>query len=169
MCGDKIIIIGCPGSGKSTFARALHKITELPLFYLDRLYWNEDRTTVPKEVFRQRLQDVLGQERWIIDGNYGSTMELRMQSCDTVVFLDYPMEVCLEGIRTRFGKAREDIPWVETEPDAEFIQFIQDFREESRPRILELLEKHPKKRVITFHARQEANDWLGELAEAHAF
>lgn len=169
MCGKRIIIIGCPGSGKSTFARALHRITELPLFYLDRLYWNEDRTTVPKEVFRQRLGEVLQKDRWILDGNYNSTMEMRLQMCDTVFFLDYPVKVCLDGVFTRFGKSREDIPWVETEPDAEFIQFIQDFREESRPKILELLEKYPEKRVITFHARQEADDWLGELAEAHAF
>lgn len=85
----KIIIPGCPGSGKSTFARALQKQTGLPLFYLDRMNWNPDRTTVEKDVFLERLQEVLSREEWILDGNYGSTIELRLQACDTAVFLKF--------------------------------------------------------------------------------
>ena len=162
-CGKKVIVIGCPGSGKSTFARALHSILALPLYHLDQLYWNADRTTVPKEVFRQRLCAVLQKDLWIIDGNYGSTMELRLEKCDTVFFLDYPVDVCLEGIRARSGKPREDIPWVEITPDPEFLQFIRDFETESRPAILALLEKYPEKQVITFHTRLEADAYLREL------
>ena len=85
----KIIIPGCPGSGKSTFARALQKQTGLPLFYLDRMNWNPDRTTVEKDVFLERLQEVLSREEWILDGNYGSTIELRLQACDMAFFLKF--------------------------------------------------------------------------------
>ena len=85
----KIIIPGCPGGGKSTFARALQKQTGLPLFYLDRMNWNPDRTTVEKDVFLERLQEVLSREEWILDGNYGSTIELRLQACDTAFFLKF--------------------------------------------------------------------------------
>lgn len=168
MHGKKILIIGCPGSGKSTFARALREITGLPLYHLDRLYWNPDKTTVPKEVFRQRLREVLEKDCWILDGNYNSTMEPRLKQCDAVFFLDYPVEVCISGIRARFGKPREDLPWVETEQDEDFLRFIRDFREESRPKILALLNKYPEKQVITFRTRQEADAWLRKQAATGA-
>ena len=66
----KIIVIGCPGSGKSTFARALHNKTGIPLYHLDMMYWNADKTTVGKRAFLERLSAVLEREAWIIDGNY---------------------------------------------------------------------------------------------------
>ena len=80
----RILVIGCPGSGKSTFARALQAKTDLPLFYLDRIYWNADRTTVAREVFDARLEEILRGDEWIIDGNYSRTMERRIRACDTV-------------------------------------------------------------------------------------
>ena len=95
------MVIGCPGSGKSTFSRTLHKLTGIPLFHLDMMYWNSDRTTVDKAVFREQLSNTLQKDEWIIDGNYGSTMELRLQACDTVIFLDYSLNVCLDGIKAR--------------------------------------------------------------------
>ena len=84
----KIIVIGCPGSGKSTFSKALHKITGIPLFHLDMMYWNADKTTVEKSLFLERLSKTLSEKEWIIDGNYASTMELRIKECDTIIFLD---------------------------------------------------------------------------------
>ena len=159
----KAMIIGCPGSGKSTFARGLQAATGLPLYYLDMLYWNADRTTVPKEVFCTRLREILETDAWIIDGNYGSTMEMRLEKCDTVFFLDYPTEVCLDGIHTRFGKPRADMPWIETEEDTEFLNFIKAFEAESRPTILALLEKHPEKQTVIFRSRKEAEAYLRKL------
>ena len=139
----KIIVIGCPGSGKSTFSRELHKITDIPLFHLDMLYWNADKTTVGKEVFRKRLCEILKKDEWIIDGNYGATMELRLSECDTVIFLDYPTDICLDGIRERRGKPRSDMPWFETDgEDAEFIEFIKNYNSQSRPKVIELLDKY---------------------------
>ena len=159
----KILVIGCPGSGKSTFARSLHEITDIPLFYLDRMYWNADKTTVQKAVFLDRLADALNREQWIIDGNYASTMEMRMKECDTVIFLDYHTDICLEGIRQRQGKARSDIPWIETEEDEEFISFVRNFAENGRPKITELLDKYSDKNVVTFKARREAEEFLKRM------
>ena len=156
----RIMIIGCPGSGKSTFARALAAKTGLPLYYLDMMYWNPDRTTKPKEEFRAALRETVALPEWIIDGNYGSTLEVRMEACDTVIFLDYPVEVCIAGVEERRCKPRPDMPWVEVEPDLEFIEFIKKYNEESRPKVIELLEKYKEKNIIIFKSRAEADEYL---------
>lgn len=159
----KVIVIGCPGSGKSTFSRALHKATNLPLFHLDMLYWNEDRTTVEKTVFLKRLNSVLTKDEWIIDGNYASTMETRLKECDTVFFLDYPLEVCLKGIKERMGKVRSDMPYIETKEDGEFIEFIKSFNSENRPQIIDLLHKYSDKNVFVFTDRTQSDEFLNKL------
>ena len=162
---QKIIVIGCPGSGKSTFSRALHEITGIPLFHLDMLYWNKDKTTVAKNVFLERLSSVLQKNQWIIDGNYSSTMELRLQACDTVIFLDYPMDICLAGIRERRGKPRSDMPWVETEEDAEFITFVRNYNEQIKPQVTQLLNKYPHKEIHIFSNREQAAMFLTQLQQ----
>ena len=153
-------MIGCPGGGKSTFTRALSQKTGLPTVHLDLLFWNKDRTTVERDVFLARLERVLQKEAWIIDGNYASTMERRMQESDTVIFLDYSQELCLEGIRARRGKQRADLPWIETEEDEEFLAYVKAFSAEGRPQILQLLEKYPEKKIIVFKNRKEAEEFL---------
>lgn len=160
----KIIVIGCPGSGKSTFSRKLQKICGLPLFHLDMMYWNADKSVVDKAIFTDRLERALGTDKWIIDGNYSSTMRLRMEKCDTVIFLDYPLEVCLEGVRARRGKERPDMPWVETEEDGEFTAFIKSFEKEQRSGILELIGEYKmQKQIFVFKSRSEAEDFLSDV------
>lgn len=169
LCMERIMVIGCPGSGKSTFSRELHRITGIPLFHLDMMNWNADRTTVDKEVFRARLSDTIKKNEWIIDGNYGSTIELRLKECDTVIFLDYPLEVCLEGIMERRGKVRTDMPWVEAEDeeDTEFIEFVKNYKSQSRPLVMELLDKYSYKKIIIFKSRDEAEEFLTEIKERY--
>ena len=159
----KVIVIGCPGSGKSVFSKALHDITGLPLVHLDMLFWNKDKTTVEKSVFHERLAEVLKNSEWIIDGNYSDTMELRMNACDTIVFLDYPTEVCLSGVKDRQGKARSDMPWVETEVDEEFVEFIKNYNMQNRPKVMELLEKYSDKSIYVFSDRDEAGEFLLQI------
>lgn len=91
---QKVIIIGSSGAGKSTFARKLRDKSGLPLYYLDLLWHRPDRTTVSNEVFDAQLKELLSRDKWIIDGNYQRTLSVRLDACDTVFLLDFPLDVC---------------------------------------------------------------------------
>ncbi|WP_414048644.1 adenylate kinase [Macrococcus animalis] len=157
----KIIVIGCPGSGKSTFSRRLGEMLNIEVVHLDILNWNADKTVVEGDVFLNRLEAAIQKESWIIDGNYGSTLELRFKACDTVFFLDIPTRDCLAGIEARKGIERVDMPWVETEEtDPEFIDFIMNYKHKNRPVVLDLISKYPEKVAIIFKSREEANAYL---------
>ena len=108
--GQKIIVIGCPGSGKSTLSKELRDVTGLPLFHLDNIWWKPDKSYISRVEFDQKLNEILLTDRWIIDGNYNRTYEMRFQACDTVIFLDYPVNVCMNGIKERIGRSRTDTP-----------------------------------------------------------
>ena len=160
----KIIVIGCPGSGKSTFSRALRSKMDIPLHHLDMMYWNADKTIAERSVFLERLSHILRESKWIIDGNYSSTLETRLAACDTVFFLDFALEICLSGIKERFGKPRDDMPWIETDEDTEFIENIKNYNAQQRPRVMELLEKYEDGReIFVFKSRDEADDFLANL------
>lgn len=161
---NKAIIIGCPGSGKTTFAEKLQKCTDLPLYYLDAIWHKPDKTHIPREEFDQRIAEIFETPKWIIDGNYKRTIEKRMKQCDTVFLFDLPVEVCLQGVTDRVGKERYDLPWLETELDPEFKQFIEDFPKDTLPYIYELIEKYKdEKRVIIFKSREEADGFIEKL------
>ena len=155
---QKVIIIGSPGAGKSTFARRLRDKTGLPLYHLDLLWHKPDRTTVTREAFDTRIAELLKQDEWILDGNFQRTLEARLNACDTVFLLDLPLEVCLTSVASRVGQVREDMPWIETEFDPEFKQWIMEFPEKKLPQIHELLEKYQdSKRIVIFKSRTEAD------------
>lgn len=157
----KAIVIGSPGSGKSTFARRLRDATGLPLYYLDMLWHRPDKTNISKEEFDTRLADMINRDEWIIDGNYQRTLEPRLKASDTVFLMDYPVEVCLSGAESRVGVAHEDLPWLETEFDAEFKQWIIDFQNSILPQIYALIETYRNdKDIVIFKSRNDANDYL---------
>ncbi|MBR2132290.1 MAG: adenylate kinase [Oscillospiraceae bacterium] len=159
----RAIVIGCPGAGKSTFSRALRERTGLPLYYMDMLFWNADKTYVSREVLLERIHEIVVQDEWIIDGNYCFSLEVRMKACDTVFFLDYPVELCLASVDARRGTVRPDMPWVEEEEDKEFTEFIKAFSVDNRPIILELLDKYPEKEIFWFQTREDADAYLQNM------
>ena len=160
----KVIVIGCPGAGKSTFARRLRDQTGLPLYHLDMLWHRPDRTTVSREEFDMQLERLLKQNCWILDGNYQRTLEKRLLVCDTVFLLGLPLEVCLSSAKKRIGQAREDLPWVEQEFDPEFRQWIIEFPQNNLPQIYSLLEQYQSgKEIVIFRSRNEAGRYLDAI------
>lgn len=135
------------GCRKSTFARILSDKTHLPLYYLDMLWHKPDRTTVERNIFDNKLKEIVLGDKWIIDGNYGRTLEMRIQACKTIFLLDFPVEECLAGAESRIGKQRVDMPWIETEFDDEFRQWIIDFPKN------ELYRHIQNQSVLSFHIR----------------
>lgn len=87
---------------------------------------------------------------------------MRFKACDTVVFLDFSYEKCIQGITERIGKKRTDIPWVEQELDPELVRLVQHYAEENRPMIYSLMEKYPDRHKFIFHSRTEADKWLSQ-------
>ena len=160
---NRILVLGCSGSGKSTFAKKLAARTGLPLVHLDNIWWKADRTHISREEFDLRLAEVLQSEKWIVDGDYSRTYEPRIAACDTVIFLDLDEEECMAGITERVGKARTDIPWTEQEIDPELVEMVRSYRETNRPKLLALFEKYPEKRAIVFTSRAAADAWLEAL------
>lgn len=157
----KVIVIGSPGAGKSVFSQKLKNITGLPLYHLDMLYHKKDGTHISKEELEEKLEKIFKEDSWIIDGNYQRTLELRLKECDTAFLLDFPLEDCLSGAKSRIGAKREDLPWIEENFNEEFRQSIIDFPKKKLPQIYELIEKYKKKKnIIIFKTREEADNYL---------
>ena len=160
----KVLIIGCPGSGKSTFARKLQSLLQLPLIYLDMLHHHPDHSLTPPDQFDHMLHEILIRPQWIIDGNYMRTMALRLRYADTVFYLDYDPAVCLAGILEREGTKRVDMPWETDENDAEFIEYVKTFQNLQCPKIEALLHASESTfRLIRFTTREQSEQYLVEL------
>ncbi len=140
-----IIVIGSPGAGKTTFSLALAKKCKLPVHHLDKLYWRDGWEHVSREEFDALLTEAIKTDGWIIDGNYSRTIPMRLAKADTVIFLDYPRQVCLCGAIKRNlknrGKSRPDMGGNCVERfDAEFLKYIWNFKKTQRPKLLALLQ-----------------------------
>lgn len=165
---ERILVIGSPGSGKSTLARAMGEKLGLPVIHLDRLWWKPGWENYTKEEFDEMLDAVLGESRWIIDGNYSRTMPKRLEKCDTVIYLDFSRWVCLWGIFSRFlkgrGKTRPDLtPGCPERLDWEFTKYVWNFNRENRKRNYDILSRARHVEKVVLRNRREVRRFLEAL------
>ncbi len=89
---DRIAIIGSAGAGKSTLAILISNLVDLPLFHLDRLFWKPGWVETPKPEFSIIVEEVARKTKWIIDGNYSRTIDIRLKAADMIIF-KHPKEL----------------------------------------------------------------------------
>jgi adenylate kinase family enzyme len=109
----RVLVIGSGGSGKSTLAAQLGERLGLPVIHLDREYWRTGWNATPSAEWGARVDELVRGDRWIMDGNYGGTLDQRLAASDTVIFLDLPRLTCVRRVVTRWlrfrGRSRPDM------------------------------------------------------------
>src|SRR5690349_21793894 len=103
---NRILIIGNGGAGKSTFAKALGQHLNLPVDHLDKEYWQPGWVATPRQQWLEKLHKILQPEKWILDGNFDSTLAIRIPPSDAIIFLDFNPFICLWRILKRRMKYR---------------------------------------------------------------
>lgn len=162
----KILIIGAGGAGKSTFARRLSEILKLEVIHLDALYWQAGWVETPKPEWKEKVEELLKRDAWIMDGNYSGTLDIRIEACDTVIFLDIAPLTCLWRIFKRLlqyhNRRRPDMAaGCEEKLDVEFIGWVWAYRKRSRPKVVRLLEEHrQRKTIVWLRTQAEIEDFL---------
>ena len=167
----KLAIIGSPGSGKSTLAKRLGDKLNLPLIHLDKLFWHGKWNTTAEDIWREKVKEVCEQEKWIIDGDYFNTMEIRLAAADTIIFLNVPRYKCLYRLIKRMivscGKARSDMGSGCIEKPSwsflKFLKFVWDYHKLKKPIILGLLKSYKDKRVYILKDSNEINEMYSKI------
>ncbi|WP_316571132.1 DNA topology modulation protein [Neobacillus sp. YIM B06451] len=166
----KIAIIGSGGAGKSTLARNLGKTLGLKVYHLDALFWKPGWVPMDRTAFIRLQNEIMDEETWIIDGNFGSTMDARLEKADTVIFLHYSTIRCLIGIVKRRiqyqGKTRPDMrEGCQEKLDWQFITWVAGYNRKKAPSILGKLHKMRDKQIYIFTRPSEAETFLRGLSE----
>jgi adenylate kinase family enzyme len=156
---NRIIIIGSPGSGKSYLAKRIAEATNYPLIHLDNEFWKPGWVKTPREEWIEKQRKILATEKWIIDGNYDSTLDLRFEASDVVIFLDINRYVCMYSAIKRNGNKRSDLPEYCIEKfNKDFVGFLKliwTFPKTNRLKIMELHKNHMEKPFIIIKSRRE--------------
>lgn len=143
---NRIMIIGCCGSGKSTLSHRIRQVTNLPLYHLDQYYWKPNWTETPREEWEPIVSDLAARDEWIIDGNYGGTMEIRIRRADTIIFMDISTVTCLWRVLIRtwknYGRERPDMPeGCKERFDFDFLHYVAMYNMLRRKKYMSMMER----------------------------
>lgn len=158
----KILVLGGPGSGKSILSFNLGKALNIPVYHLDDIHIKHDITKSGKDKRNKEIIKILENNNWIMDGNYRSTLDKRIQKCDIIIFLDYPTHKLINSIVNRFikqyFKIKKEIISGNNHLNLEIIKLAFKWKKEKRNEIIDTLNNTDKKKYI-FKSRKQLNDW----------
>lgn len=165
---QRVAIIGSCGAGKSTLAVNLGKKLDLPVIHLDAYYWQSGWQETDAPQWLQIQEKLIKQNRWIIDGNYGNTLDIRLAVADTVIWLDFNRYLCLWRVCKRYlkhlGKTRPDMAANCPERlTREFMQYVWNFPQVHRFKITAKLAKYQQqenKQIIILQNPRQVLDLL---------
>jgi adenylate kinase family enzyme len=166
---ERVLVIGIPGSGKSTLSKRLGAILNLPVIHLDQRFWNSGWIPTPTEQHRRDFADLASGDKWIMDGTYDSSLDLRLPRADTVIFLDFLTLPCfwriLKRIVTSYGTTRSDMSEGCPAPiDFPFFKYILQYRRKIRPNLFTLIETYFEgDTVIILKSLREVDKFLKSL------
>jgi adenylate kinase family enzyme len=161
---DRIVIVGCGGSGKSHLARLLGVTLGITPVHLDGLYYDAAWQPLDKDEFADLQRELVTAPRWIIDGNYASSLPIRLQAADTVIFMDLPSWACLWGIlrrRLRHGGGQHRDLGVYDRITWEFLRYVSGYRRTMAPRVQTLIADHAgNAQVVVLRSRRAASRYV---------
>lgn len=166
---QKIMVIGSCGAGKSTLSKQIGAIKNLPVIHLDSLYWKPNWVESTTEEFIEKQTQALAHEKWVVDGNYGATIDVRMAQADTIVWLDLPMPICVFRVLKRtiqnYGKTRFDMgAGCKERFDLEFLHYVISFPWHARKRLIKNLKRKKEGQpVIHLKSKKEVEAFLEGL------
>jgi adenylate kinase family enzyme len=164
---QKVAIVGCGGSGKSYLARELARLIEAPVTHLDAEYFDDQWNPLPMEKFEARQRDLVAAPRWVIDGNYNSTLHVRLEAADTVIFMDLPTRSCLRGIlarQLRHGRGQNRVSGVYNRITPGVLRYVLGYRRTMRPRVQAKIEQFATgAEVIVLTSRSHARRFLSSV------
>jgi adenylate kinase family enzyme len=164
---DRIAIVGCGGSGKSWLARSLGGLLGVKPVHLDGLYYDQDWKPLDQDRFADLQRELVAAPRWIIDGNYASSLPIRLRAATTVIFLDLPGWTCLCGVarrRMRHGGGQHKDIGVYDRISWEVIRYILGYRRRMAPRVRKLIADHAgNAEVVVLRSRRATRDYLAAV------
>lgn len=165
---DRIAIVGCGGSGKSYVARELGRLLDAPVTHLDAVYYDDEWNPLPMEKFEALQRELVAAPRWVIDGNYNSTLQVRLEAADTVIFMDMPTRSCLWGIisrQLRHGGGQNTRNGVYNRINRDVVRYVAGYRRKMRPRVQAKIDQFAgHAQVITLTSRRRTRRFLRDIA-----